>query len=817
MAQTTNDSRLIAKELLVRGVHTYPVRPGEKAPKGRNWQQKRLDADSIDEEFGPTSNILRLNGEPSGWQVDVDCDTPEAAAAAKLILPYTSWLHGHAANPESHHTFICEGARSARYSHPNAKATAGGRPTKEMIVEIRSTGSGTIMPGSVHTSKNLCVYYNNGQALGTEPPAVEPTRIEQAELTRLVGRVAAVGLLAPEWGEGGRHNMALHLSGMLLHGGMVPEDMEDFIRVLCTVGQDEDVEGRVQTAKATAETFAAGDKVTGFPNLAEFLDTVILKKVSEWLGLKSNRPTQSGLGADGKPCVTLNGDFSAELEATVTYLLEANAPEPKYFNFSGRLAVIEETRKAGMKTPLYTIKALDVDTAREVVADQMQFMGESDEDKDTKFKRPTRDLLSTLVKSSRIQRFPAVGRLTHGPVMAYDGSLHTRAGYDTATEAYLCVTGLDALEDTSEVSEEDVRRAVALFNDGPLSGFAFDSEASRTHVFCGLLQPIVRTLITGDTPLHLVEAPTRGSGKTLLARFIGGVNTPHIEDTFLPLDEKEREKLILSLLMTTPEAILLDNIAGFVNSPSLDKALTSQVYTGRVLGSTGTISLPNTALWMATGNNVSFGGDLASRTLRIGLDTGMEKPEQKTDYLIPDLDAWTRENRVECLKALLTLIRFWKQRDSPSYTGDKYHRMIPWMQVMGGICEAVGLPGFLDNAEMLEEVDGEAQKWCRFVEAWHQAHGGKSVKAKELVVTAFGESGKIERYEAIADNLMWEPGPLFTDETDKMSPTGRVKRLTDMIKKRRNVVFGEHRITVNKGADTLIFSLIPAKPRRQAV
>jgi hypothetical protein len=51
-----------------------------------------------------------------------------------------------------------------------------------------------------------------------------------------------------------------------------------------------------------------------------------------------------------------------------------------------------------------------------------------------------------------------------------------------------------------------------------LGDFGFASEADRAHAIALGLLPLVRGWIEGSTPLHLIEAPLRGTGKTLLWR-----------------------------------------------------------------------------------------------------------------------------------------------------------------------------------------------------------------------------------------------------------------------------------------------------------
>ena len=84
-----------------------PVRPREKVVTLSGWQQLRLEMDDLPKWFQSASahNVGILTGAPSGGLVDVDCDAPEARAAAKELLPATG-LGERAAryNTNTHHT-----------------------------------------------------------------------------------------------------------------------------------------------------------------------------------------------------------------------------------------------------------------------------------------------------------------------------------------------------------------------------------------------------------------------------------------------------------------------------------------------------------------------------------------------------------------------------------------------------------------------------------------------------------------------------------------------------------------------------------------
>lgn len=257
----------------------------------------------------------------------------------------------------------------------------------------------------------------------------------------------------------------------------------------------------------------------------------------------------------------------------------------------------------------------------------------------------------------------------------------------------------------------------------------------------------------------------------------------------------------------------MDNVGHTVYSPALEGILTKTAAMGRVLGVTGTITVQNAASWVATTNNGVFGGDLPSRMLRIGLDTGRERPEDY-DYKLANLEAWLRDNREECLRNALIPLLYWRQEGMPRYKGDKHHRAKSWVPVMGGICETLALPGFLYDLDELENSsDGEHQKWTRFVKAWaaDKSLSVRAVRTAELVEIAFGSHYQMASDERRAEAV--EPGPLYAYALDALTGAGRVKKLSGMLKKHRKTPFGGFRIMHERddANDRDLFKLEPVK------
>ncbi|HEV2379792.1 MAG TPA: hypothetical protein VG206_08340 [Terriglobia bacterium] len=75
-----------------------------------------------------------------------------------------------------------------------------------------------------------------------------------------------------------------------------------------------------------------------------------------------------------------------------------------------------------------------------------------------------------------------------------------------------------------------------------------------------------------------------------------------------------------------------------------------------LLGKTRILRLPTNVLWTATGNNLSFRGDLSVRALVCRLDARIERPEER-EFVIPDLKSNVTERRQELVTAALTIPR----------------------------------------------------------------------------------------------------------------------------------------------------------------
>lgn len=159
-----------ARYYIRRGWYPVPIPAGGKKPALAAWQKLRLQERELEEAFPEEGNIGIILGEPSGGLVDVDLDCPEALELADEFLPPTLAITGRPSKPRSHRWYIADGARTIQYRDP---------VTREMLVELRSTGGQTLVGPSIHPE---------GEAY--EPLAGDPATVSAALLTDSVAALA---------------------------------------------------------------------------------------------------------------------------------------------------------------------------------------------------------------------------------------------------------------------------------------------------------------------------------------------------------------------------------------------------------------------------------------------------------------------------------------------------------------------------------------------------------------------------------------------------------------------------------------------------
>ncbi len=410
----------------------------------------------------------------------------------------------------------------------------------------------------------------------------------------------------------------------------------------------------------------------------------------------------------------------------VRALQKANAP-PELFR-RGNALVRLLTNQHQLHADPFTVHSLKGRLDR--VADFMRTRQTKWGDEDTIPARPPTDVVQDILTAPD-PPFPILSGIATVPVFMPDGTLLSQEGYDPESGLYLRLREVGTFRSDMPLEEARSFLVEDLFGDFPFVG-----DAGCAHTVCLLLQRFVRQMIPGPSPLFLIHAPQRGTGKGLLADVVSLITLGHPAPVMaLTRDEAETEKRVTALLMAGAQLILLDNVTA-LRSTSLTAVLTANEWQGRILGRSQMVMVPNQSTWLATGNNVELSDEMVRRVIPIRLDAGVERPEERSGFRHENLPLWVKEHRSELVSACLSLIQAWTLAGKKG-AGHIFGRYEGWAAVMGGILEVSGIHGFLGDRESLyRDSDRETQEWAAFCAAWYESYGEHPVTAKDLFEVA---------------------------------------------------------------------------------
>lgn len=330
--------------------------------------------------------------------------------------------------------------------------------------------------------------------------------------------------------------------------------------------------------------------------------------------------------------------------------------------------------------------------------------------------------------------FPVLEAVVEAPTLRPDGTVLSQPGYDAASRLYLVPSpGMEDIDVPEQPCSDHIDVALEVIRDA-IGDFPFVDQASYANAVGAILTSVCRHIINGPVPLALFDATTQGTGKTLLAEVIAIILTGRAAELMsAPAEPDEWRKQLTSILIEAPSIVIIDNVTTTVDWPDVAKVITGEMHRDRLLGKSQTVSVPVRCSWIATGNNLQLGGDMARRCYWIRMDAGCSDPFRRTGFKHERLKEYLLEHRRELLIALLTLARAWFAAGQPRASVRPVGSFERWTEVVGGILEYAGVEGFLANSEKLfEQSDVERTDWETFLEAIEDAFQGADFTIAEL-------------------------------------------------------------------------------------
>lgn len=427
---------------------------------------------------------------------------------------------------------------------------------------------------------------------------------------------------------------------------------------------------------------------------------------------------------DGRPAIIVDHE---ELE-TNDLSLKALSADETIFSRSGRLVRV-------CTNDTVAITDLQPATCRERLSAAAKFlrivMVEGVEQ--TERIRVPGSVVNAILARGEYPKFRRLAGVAMCPAMAADGSLFSQTGYDPDTQIFVSFSGDVSVPDAP--TKADIESAVATLLD-VFEDFPFESRCHRVAVLAAIFTVVLRHQIDGPVPLFLVDANTRGSGKSLIAELVSlialGMSASRMSQ---PEDDDECRKRITALAMCGAQMVLIDNISKPLGGASLDAVLTATTWTDRILGESRIVTFPWLAVLVATGNNVQLGADTSRRTVYIRLQSPLENPEERADFRHADIASFVRNNRSTLLAAVFTIARGFIQAGRPRHPGvapwgsfEAWDRQIRHMLLWAGLAD----PGET-RRELTRFADQGVSALSQLLGAWEQIDpDGNGIKSADI-------------------------------------------------------------------------------------
>ncbi len=482
-------------------------------------------------------------------------------------------------------------------------------------------------------------------------------------------------------------------------------------------------------------------------------------QMAEWKGIElpPHVASVTPIGDDDRPIVRLSTDMRAATLAAIAALARG---EPTLYLRTGRL--VHAVPDAEQDEDVHTIRPLRLGRLATMIASRCLVL-EPTPKGDARAK-PPKWLLDAIAAEDAWPGVRVLKAISTIPVLRADGTLVTTPGYDAASKILYHPT-VEVPEIPDHPSLDEAKAAAAVLHD-VLRDFPWRSPADRSVALSALLAILARPAIDGPVPLHMIEANVRGAGKSLLADVIVGIALGH-EATRIPpcSTEDEWRKRILALLLGGAPAIVIDNVTGMLQSAALDAVLTGQRFGDRKLGVSEDVVVDARAVWLATANNATLGGDIARRTIMARLDSPHEHPEERTDLSRGEgeLRALVRERRGALVAAGLTILRAWfaAGRPAPSSPIRAVGSFAAWSSVVRHALVWCGEPDPADVIpELRERADDGARHLRALLTAWRAVYGDEWRTAGDVLrdVLAALEGQGAPELLALAEQLSeWAP------------------------------------------------------------
>jgi hypothetical protein len=328
--------------------------------------------------------------------------------------------------------------------------------------------------------------------------------------------------------------------------------------------------------------------------------------------------------------------------------------------------------------------------------------------------------MRVILASERRWRFPHVTGVISIPTLRPDGSLLADPGHDPETELYL-LPGFQLPPIPEHPTKDQALSALKLLIDLH-SEFSFqridgehEKRLNRSVALSGLLTALVRGSLP-TAPMLLVRAHMAGTGKSYLVDTAAVIATGRLCPVITALKSvEETEKRLGSIVLSGIPMISLDNCTHDLGGEFLCQIAERPVVKIRILGRSETPDCEIHTAVYATGNNITFSGDMVRRGLTCNLETLDERPELRK--FNRDTLRQAATNRGTYVAAGLTIMRAYLAAGAPSVCGP-FGSYAEWSTMVRSPLVWLGEPDPVASIDAAQAEDSELADLREMIDHW---------------------------------------------------------------------------------------------------
>ena len=329
-------------------------------------------------------------------------------------------------------------------------------------------------------------------------------------------------------------------------------------------------------------------------------------------------------------------------------------------------------------------------------------------------------------------RLPVLTGIINAPTLREDGSILDQPGYDAQTGLLF-----DPQDTRFPVLPRDPDRDIALraldFLKDLIASFPFVTEGDRAVALSAILTALVRRSLP-TAPLHGFNAPTAGTGKSMLVDLASQLATGRPAPVIAQgKSEEEMEKRLGAALIAGDVLIAIDNCAEPLGGELLCQTMTQTSLKVRILGKSMNAEVPSNAAIFATGNNLTFEGDMTRRAVRATLDAGVERPELRA--FDRDPLAMITAQRGDYVAAGLTILRAFHIAGRPQQRAP-LGSFTDWSRWIRDALIWLGEADLCDTMEELRGADPKLEALTSVLEGWREVIGLQPATVRDVIERA---------------------------------------------------------------------------------